>query len=229
MLRLNDVLFLLDQRPPRSGGRVVSLELGRRSLDASNARPAQDRHLAIGLSAPLGWGFLRDLIKDFRAAKPGVALRFVEAPVSEQVELLRRRQLDVLFVQGRPEVNGLSAEELWREPLFVALPERDRLARQNEVDPDELAEPILLDCRGATGCSAVSPETAMNLVGMDLGLAVVPGAALGVYHPGVVYRPLAGASVPFSAVSCEDGGPDVKALLGVARAKARSGRARSGR
>jgi DNA-binding transcriptional LysR family regulator len=166
--------------------------------------------LRIGVCSSLSWGFLRDLIRSIRAAPDGMALSILEGSPSEITRSASRGGIDVGFVSGQQDWATLQHEQLWREPLMVLMPEGHPLARESDVKPQMLrpetflvtGDPVdrglqveLLDrALGWTpSVRAVSVEqaTVFDMVGLGFGLALTTGSALGAFHPGVAYRPIA--------------------------------------
>lgn len=67
-------------------------------------------------------GFLNDLLRDFRAEHPGVALDFFEGSARTQIARIMERRLDVAFVIEGYNVPSCDAERLWSARVSVALP-----------------------------------------------------------------------------------------------------------
>jgi DNA-binding transcriptional LysR family regulator len=174
--------------------------------------------LRIGLCSSLSWGFLRDLIRRAQVLPDAPALSFVQASPQILLQAARRGQIDVGFVYDLHNWARLEHEELWREPLIVAMPEHHPLARDSEVsadalrtqsflvagDPAESQLQITLLQRSIGGvgpaivATPVEAATLLDLVGLGLGLALTTASALGAFHPGIAYRPVA---APFPALT----------------------------
>ncbi|OJV31674.1 MAG: hypothetical protein BGO24_05750 [Sphingomonas sp. 67-36] len=72
----------------------------------------------------------------------------------------------------------------------------------------------------------VHRDTLMHLVGLGFGIALTRSCALGVYYPGVIYRPIS-APEPHAAVYAiwrpETLSPEASVLLAYAQAEGRQG------
>src|SRR3546814_3228633 len=121
--------------------------------------------LTLGFFVGLASGPLRDGLAAFIAASPDVRLRLVEGPPSELLDRLTARNLDMLITAFVPDLAGtiVTQEELWEEPLFVALPACHRLARQRPLSWPDLAT-LRLHVRAREGevrhfgsCSGYAP------------------------------------------------------------------------
>jgi DNA-binding transcriptional LysR family regulator len=177
-------------------------------------RPA----LRIGLCSSLSWGFLRNLIRQVRLDADPPALSFLEGAPTDIIKAAGRGEIDVGFVYGLQDWARLQYEELWREPLMILMPETHALARDSDVKPEalrretflvagdqaerELHMEILERAIGAPPppvvALSVERATVVDLVGLGFGLALTTGSALGAFHSGVYYRPIAGPVEPIS-------------------------------
>lgn len=89
--------------------------------------------LRIGVFGPLTMGFLAELFEAFRRERPMVGLRFSEGSCEELISDMRRGQLDVGVVAETSPGHGFAMTHLWREPVYLAMPESDPLADQKAV------------------------------------------------------------------------------------------------
>jgi DNA-binding transcriptional LysR family regulator len=182
--------------------------------ETGNPFPIEDGRtwLRLGFCASLSRGFLRELIHCIDAAPGAPGLTFLEASPEDVVAAARRGQIDVGFIYGAPDLRGLRAETLWREPLMVLMPEAHPLAKDTEVRPAALrAETIVVAgalaersrrqgfVEGVIGgpparldCLELERESVAHLVSLGHGLSLTPSSSLGAFYPGVAYRPLAG-------------------------------------
>jgi DNA-binding transcriptional LysR family regulator len=197
--------------------------------------------LRLGLCSSLSRGFLRELIRHVRVQLDAPALSFLEGTPREIIEAARCGDIDAGFVYGPHDGADLESEELWREQLMVLMPDGHRLARDTAVKPTALREAtflvagdpseremhieLLRRAIGVTpaGVLAVPVEraTVIDLVSLGFGLAVTVESALGVFHPGVTYRPMGAPVEPvgFHAVwRGSDGNAELARFLDGARA-----------
>lgn len=199
----------------RTRRRVALTEAGRILLEEARATLAQAARaeavtrragrgeigeLRVGLfpSVPILPVFQQTVI-GFRQRLPAVHLTLEEAPTLQQIEALRRRQLDAGFLRA-PNAEGLPADiaalELFREELVVAMRRDHRLARlRGRIPVAALAEENLISfsrtvgttlhaqltmlCNRAGFTPRVTQEarensTLMGLVAAGIGIAVVP-------------------------------------------------------
>jgi DNA-binding transcriptional LysR family regulator len=90
--------------------------------------------LDIGILSSMASGFLRELIEAYSTRHPDVIIQVYEGTSAEQIALIRRRQLDVGFVVDVTGAADCDMAPLWRERLFVVLPEGHALCNQSAVE-----------------------------------------------------------------------------------------------
>jgi DNA-binding transcriptional LysR family regulator len=189
------------QNPSASGLERVVAALGYR--ESGNPFPYIHEHkpvLRIGLCSSLSWGFLRTLIRQVSAGQTALS-----------------------FLEGSPQqiVRAASRDGVWREPLMVLMPDTHPLASDSDVKPEALRNETFLAAgdiadqelhtgllKHALGFApavrtiSVEQATLQDLVGLGFGLTLATGSALGAFHPGVAYRPLAAPveTISFHAV-----------------------------
>ncbi len=166
--------------------------------------------LRVGLCSSLSRGFLRELIRHVRIERDAPALSFLDGTPQQVMKAASRGEIDVGFVYGPHDWANLESEELWREQLMILMPDGYWLSRDSQVKPAALrAETFLVagdlaerEAHTALVAHAIggTPEvlavpveraTLIDLVSLGFGLAVTIESALGVFHPGVNYRPVA--------------------------------------
>ncbi|HSV44706.1 MAG TPA: LysR family transcriptional regulator [Ramlibacter sp.] len=198
-----------------------------RSLPAQ-ARAAADGstgRLRLAFVSTVGFTFLPEWVRAFRALYPGLQLELVEATGDAQLEALARGEIEAGFQLHAPGAApaGLARLSLAQEPLVLALPERHPLAQARSLAlPRLLEEPVVIFPRrilpslhdaifglyhaaGRTpqvAQEAIQMQTIVNLVSAGLGLAWVPESVRQFQRSGVVYRPLPVAARK-AAPSCE--------------------------
>jgi DNA-binding transcriptional LysR family regulator len=174
----------------------------------------EEGRLRIGFVSLADYGVLPQLLKTFKAARPGIALALREMLSPEQAGALAGGELD--FGLQLPPVSG--AEDMdhlvvQRERFVAALPARHRLAAaKGKLAVSALAgEPFVMVPRDiAPGLydivsglaaragitfniaqEAIQMQTVVSLVSSGLGAAMVPGSIANLGRRGVVYRELA--------------------------------------
>lgn len=168
----------------------------------------------VGFVSSLSYQFMPRQLEALRRVAPGIGVELIEQSSSEQCRGVRERRLDVGLVFLPVETEELKMRRLFREPLMVMLSTKHPLATSKEVGLEQLErenfivcpryrqvgfhETIIELCRSTGFVPHVTHEASSNtvmtgLVAAGLGSALVPHSATAHAHPGVVYRPLAGA------------------------------------
>jgi DNA-binding transcriptional LysR family regulator len=222
--------------------------LDRASRTAATAGRGEMGQLRIGILSSIGAGFLRDLMQSFSEAHSDVAIQIHEGGSADHISLVRKRQLDIAFVPDTSEAGDCDVAPLWREHLFVVLPDGHALTHCKVIEWRSLRnQPLIIrqsNCSSAL-CERlvkhlsdrartailrkvdVGRETVMHLVAMGRGVSLTSEATIATPFPGVVFRPLAGvdATLQFSAVWWpKNGDPAFRRFLSVARALAKKTR-----
>ncbi|HZC16338.1 MAG TPA: LysR family substrate-binding domain-containing protein [Caulobacteraceae bacterium] len=230
----------LAEDAPTSDAKLLGAPLSYRQMGGPTRKHDGDVSLLrIGLCSSLSRGFLRELIRHVRAELDAPALTFLDGAPDDIIEAVSLGDLDIGFVYGSHDWMDLQSEELWRESLMVLMPDGYRLSRESEVKPTALRSETFLVAGDATErelhvdlleraiggtpvVQAVPVEraTLIDLVSLGFGLAVTVDSALGVFHPGVTYRPIGApvAPVSFGAVwSQANGNSELGPFLETAR------------
>jgi DNA-binding transcriptional LysR family regulator len=169
--------------------------------------------LRIGFVSLADYGVLPQLLKAYKAARPGVQLALREMLSPEQSLALAAGELDFgLLLPPVSESEGLDHLVVQRERFVAALPARHRLAAARGplamselagesfvMVPREIA-PGLYDIVSGLATragfslnvaqEAIQMQTVVSLVSSGLGAAVVPGSVANLGRRGVVYRQL---------------------------------------
>ncbi|MGX9963385.1 LysR substrate-binding domain-containing protein [Roseomonas sp. F4] len=204
--------------------RATLVQARRAELVARRAGRGEIGELRMGLfaSAPLLPAFTRAVLA-FRARLPDVHLTLRESPTLEQVDALRRGELDAGFLRC-PSADHIpvdvAAVELLREPLVAMMRSDHPLAAEaTPLRLAELAEEKLIFFSAAVGttlhaqflglCRAAgfAPQitqtarensTLIGLVAAGLGIAVMPASLAQIQVAEVTHRPLADAGATTS-------------------------------
>jgi DNA-binding transcriptional LysR family regulator len=169
-------------------------------------------HLALGFISAVDYSVLPALLSAYREAFPGVALDLRELTTDVQQLELSEGRIDAGMLLSPIEDDELATLPLLREPLVVALPASDPLAKARApfslaalaprgfVCFPRLMAPGLHDmivkfCRSAGFTPRVTQEaiqlqTIVSLVSAGLGVALVPASLRTLQRAGVVYRPV---------------------------------------
>jgi DNA-binding transcriptional LysR family regulator len=208
-------------RPNRLVSAFEAAAAGFSYRETGNPFPATDASrptLRLGLCSSLSWGFLRDLIRHIHTQPGAPALSFLQGAPRDIIRAARRGEIDVGFVYGRRPWARLEYETLWREPLMVLMSDQHRLARDNDIRPDDLRDETFLvagdqvererhigllqnvigETPSAVLAVPVEQEMLIDLVSLGFGLALAPASSRGAFHPGVSYRPIAAPVEPIT-------------------------------
>jgi len=177
--------------------------------------------------------FVPRLIRSFREAFPGVILTLEESLSHDLFARLRNEQIDIAFYRSAPsDVEGLSLSPLLYEPMVMAVPSGNPLAKGTRGGipltrfADEtfivygrrlgpgLYDATIAACHAAgfsprLGQEAPRIVSTLNLVAAGLGVAMVPASLQHMRMDGIQYRSLSGRIKP-------------KAFLGVASRRGES-------
>ena len=205
---------------------------------------SEDGIVKIGIFSSLASGFLFDLMKGFDAKHPRVAVELIEGDPSVHVAAIRQLQLDVAFITGTTEWPACETEQLWSERVFAVLPAEHRLATKQTLNWDDLAGENFIVSHAAPGPEIhdyliqrlaglghhpnihphhVGRDVLLSMVAIGRGLTLTSEAATGAQIPGIVYRPMMGEVLPFSAIwSRRNDNPACRRFLSLARTMART-------
>jgi DNA-binding transcriptional LysR family regulator len=189
-------------------------QLERAVLEVGSMAAGAGGRLRLGFVSLADYGVLPELLKTYKAARPGVSLALREMLSPEQAAALAAGELD--FGLLLPPVAGdLEHLVVQRERFVAALPSRHSLARSRAriavrelageafvMAPREIApglHDIVAMLAARAGFSprvaqeAIQMQTVVSLVSSGLGVAVVPASVANLGRRGVVYREIADA------------------------------------
>ncbi|HEX2941138.1 MAG TPA: LysR family transcriptional regulator [Rhodopila sp.] len=175
-------------------------------------RQAERSRFTIGFVASTLYGYLPEVIRRYRAARPNVDLTLLELTTMEQVAALKEGRIDVGF--GRITYHDPAIEDTLcrNERLSAAMPLTHPLAaRTGQITLEELAGSELVvypkaprpsyadqvlalfrdrDIKPAAVHEVRELQTALGLVAADSGVCLVPASVERLRRDNVVYRPL---------------------------------------
>lgn len=223
-------------------GRKALSEIGLAKTEVAAIARVGDGELKIGILSSLGSGFLSDLIQGFAESYAAVQMSFVDGGQSEHVAAIRQHKLDVAFVTGTLEWPGCNTEYLWSERVFAALPEQHSLTSSEELEwkdlvgerfivsevvPGQEIYNYLVQRLAGLGQSpkilpqSVGRHNLLSLVALGQGLTLASEGITTTQVPGVVYRPMANETLPYSMVwSSQNDNPAFLRLIELARSMA---------
>jgi LysR family transcriptional regulator, benzoate and cis,cis-muconate-responsive activator of ben and cat genes len=206
-LRLTDAGRLLFEQAVQVLERIEEIKAMTRRI-----HEAELPRFSIGFVASTLYGYLPEVIRRYRAARPAVELTLVELTTLEQIAALKEGRIDVGF--GRIQFDDAAVERtlLRNEKLSAALPLTHPLAsRTGRVRLDELAGDALVVYPKAPRPSyadqvlalfrerGIKPpavhevrelQTALGLVAAETGVCLVPASVERLRRDNIVYRPL---------------------------------------
>ena len=205
-------------------------------------RDAELTRLGVGFVASTLYGYLPEVIRRYRAARPKVELTLLEMTTIEQIAALKEGRIDVGF--GRITFNDATIERtvLRNETLCVALPLTHRLSsRTGLLKLAELADDALVvypksprpsyadqvlalfrdrDIKPKQVHEVRELQTALGLVAADTGICIVPASVERLRRDNVVYRRLdeAGAVSPIiMSTRKSDRSPEIGLILRIVK------------
>ena len=214
--------------------REILAQASQAALAVERAGTAQDGVLRIGLPPITPGSRLTQLLHRFLQVCPHIRVELVDTDPASQCQAARRHELDVVIHAGATTVKGDMGLDLWDEPVFIVMEERDVLAASPAICLNELAgrhfifmagDPALplfrdLLVGGPNVRLAVEPlarETnLLQIVALRRGLTLTTAPMSS--HAPVACRPLKGQGLPLRAVwSRSNPNPALTRLLSVAR------------
>lgn len=175
--------------------------------------------LRVGFVGSATYGPLPAIIRDYRAAHPEVDLSLASMNNADLDRALARRELDVAVARPRLPGEAFRTLELLREPLILALPAGPAIAGRVPLSiladatlivfprrpRPSFADHVLGVLRDAgIACDDVIEaqdyQTAISLVSVGVGIALVPASVGDVVRPGVAFHPYEGPN-PGTALS----------------------------
>jgi DNA-binding transcriptional LysR family regulator len=201
--------------------------------------------VAVGFLANTAYTLLPLVLRDFARRFPDVKLDLRELTIPQQLEALRRENIDIGLLRPPVADAELASETILEEPFVLALPAAHPLCKLKRVPLRRLAKQsfvlfprtagfvfhdlIMGFCLRAGFTPRVAQEVnqthaVVGLVSAGIGVALVPASAQKIGLAGVSYRPLREAT-PLAKVGVAwrraDTSPVVAAFLDVARRVAR--------
>lgn len=150
-------------------------------------------HVVLGFLHLLGRWLVPSLLRDFRAAHPGVRFSLVQGSRQHVLDRLAGGELDLALVAPLPDDPALESFALSEQDLLLSVPEAHPLARRRRIRVQELADEPFVTLEHGYGlrqivddlCAAAGFEpkiafesqesdTARGLVAAGLGVALLP-------------------------------------------------------
>jgi DNA-binding transcriptional LysR family regulator len=171
-------------------------------------------HLIVGFTSSMANDVLPNVLRIFRQHYPGINLILREASSGSQIQRLRDRETDIVFIYETPALRQASDLEillLSHQTLVAVLPQHHPLTTQStialmDLEHEEfimplrpvvsgLSEQIYALCDQAGFVPKVAQEaifmmTILGLVAGEMGISILPSSVQNIQREGVTYRPL---------------------------------------
>ena len=179
-----------------ASARQIAEEAVRIKALASHTKDPMSRTLHLGVIPTLGPYFLPHALTLVHRTYPDLRLLLREDITDRLLELLAAGQIDAALVALPVEDEALESLALFDEPFWAALPADHKLARQDQVRVKDLAGCKLLlledghclrdqalevcgpQARADEEVRATSLETLRQMVGMGIGVTLLPALAV---------------------------------------------------
>jgi LysR family transcriptional regulator, hydrogen peroxide-inducible genes activator len=180
---------------PKAG--EILRQVGQARTEIQEMSQAEVGSVIVGAIPTIAPYFLGPALARFARSHPAVSISVVEEITPILLEWLHTGRVDLVVLALPVRRTELASEELFREPLFAALPEGHRLASRTSLALSEIREdPFLLLKEGhcfrenaLSACrrSRVNPNvvfesgqfsTIISMVATGMGVSVVPAMAV---------------------------------------------------
>ncbi|MFZ3181201.1 MAG: LysR family transcriptional regulator [Methylocystis silviterrae] len=227
--------------------RAAFAEIDHAVANAMAAGRGAEGVIRIGILPSTINGCLSELLYNYRAAHPAVAMEYFECPAPDQIARIMDRHLDVAFLVDGTPAPGCDIERYWNAGVYVALPDQHPLAGCDIVDWDLLKDEHFILGREAIDAGLdriaadhiagfggrmslethdISQDAVMKLVGMGFGLGLMNDANVSICYPDVTFRQLPhnDSHLGFCAVWLPGNDyPALRRFLSLARTMAKNG------
>jgi DNA-binding transcriptional LysR family regulator len=179
---------------------TVFLEYARETLSHISAGVTRARQVARGESANLSIGFVPaaeylvfpKIVPALRKHWPNVHLTFRDLKTLEQLEAIRREEIDLAFGWLPVPTKDFDVEKLLDETFIAVVPVDHPLASKPVVSVADLSnEPLIFFPRNIYPVYELENSFSMiNFVALGSACSLLPSYAAGIHHEGVTFRPL---------------------------------------
>jgi DNA-binding transcriptional LysR family regulator len=174
-------------------------------------REIERARLAIGFVGSTLYGYLPEVIRAYRAARPRVALSLLELTTIEQVAALKEGRIDIGFGRVNLDDAAIDRTVLRNERLCAALPRAHPLASRGGVELAALAGDALIvyplaprpsyadtvlalfrerELRPSVIHEVREVQTALGLVAAEAGVCIVPVSVERLRRENIAFIPL---------------------------------------
>jgi len=215
--------------------RQALAETGQMEAAARAARDPLVGPLKLGVIPTLAPYLMPLILGPLRKTYPGLSIELWEDQTRSLIDGLRNHRLDAALLATAADAPEITEIALFEERLLAALPPDHRLAREESVNENALADELLVladghclapqalaACGAKQGSArrglqasmqAATLETLVNLVAEGYGTTLIPAlAADSLAARGIILRPLAGHSSRTIRLASRPGFPRPQAL-----------------
>ena len=200
-------------------GQEILALLEEAQLEARRIGQGAEGRLRIGFVGSSTYGVVPNILKSYRRNFPGVALGLFPMNNAVLRSSLIRREIDVAIARPKLDDPEISSRQLVEEPLVLAVPDTHRLAQQGTAALSDLSGETLilypekprpsfadqvLELFRIDGVEPLSRvftmdvQTAISLVSVEVGGAIVPASVGNAQRQGVRFVPLSNAEAKTS-------------------------------
>lgn len=191
--------------------RQVLAAAGAAVVDSKRAARGEVGSVAVGFFEHIAYTLLPPLLRGFQQQYPAVTVELRWFSSSEQIDALRRGDIDLAFARSVPASPDLNSVLLLREPFYIAIAKDNPLAAKRRISIKDCANLRVINYRKdvapdyhsvitqlcARAGFSPSPEfemgqiyASLGLVSADFGITLVPASVQRTHVDNVVYRPL---------------------------------------
>lgn len=192
---------------------LAILEQAEQAKVRARSAALQGNHLVIGFVPSAEVNLLPKVMPLLRLRQPETHIELISLITTQQEEKLLSGELDVGLMRHPIYNPEIEYRELFHEPLAVVMPATHPLTREREITAAQLNDVDFIstdpaysgalasivdawvtqqDCQLNVVQVATNILVTMNLVGMGLGVSLIPGYMQSFNTGQVVFRPLAG-------------------------------------
>ena len=200
--------------------RVIFARLEHAERAALSAARGETGQLRVGIAPTAPFHpFVACVVRAFRDAYPSVTVTLDECLSRQAVQGIKEARLDVAFVRAEIEDAELTVHRIVSEPMVVALPSSHPLAAGDDsalpladfatdtfiafarVEGPGMFDATAAACLKAGFCPSLGQEapritSALSMIALGLGIALVPASMRRMQMDGVAYRELSEANRP---------------------------------
>ncbi len=191
--------------------------LNQAELDVDDLRShskGESSPLKIGYMLDMQYDLLPVTLSAFRRVWPKVTLNLHEMTAAEQIQALHKNKIQIGFVRepGLPPLSGLQHDVITKCKMMAVLPDTYPVKKKTALRLGDLSGKAFISlseddypgtgewlnrvCREAGFTPNITHEssstaTLIHMVGLEMGVALLPESCVRLPHEGVIFHPLA--------------------------------------